>query len=525
MSDKVHQKPPTATGSDTSAPNEALDRLGLARAAGGVGTWEWDIEKGIAFGSPESCRFYGLTVGETVSYQEWIALIHPDDREHVEQQWREALSGSGAYDTEFRVGSADRQRWLWARGVVHFRDDGEPVRSVGVNIDITTRKRIEQEREKAEAQFKRANALKDDFLAMLGHELRNPLGAIANGIELLRGNTTDEHRAWAEEMIARQTRQLKRLVDDILEVSRVARGQLDIRPEVVSLSASVEAARDAVRDRLQENERELNVNLPSERIHLFVDPARIQQILGNLLSNAIKYTQEGGRIDLTAERAGNRVLIHITDDGEGLSEQHLDVIFEPFVRVSKSLRRAGSGLGIGLTLVKKLAELHGGTVSVRSDGPKSGCTFTVELPVHQGEPNAHDANASREPRPLRILIIDDNKDLALGLKKRLDGLGHETTLAYDGPEGIEAVRQTKPHVVLVDVGLPTMDGYHVAEKLRQENLSGTHIAAISGFKERGEETLADEVFDQYFLKPVDPEELNAWLARVATELEGNGGTV
>ncbi|HXV63195.1 MAG TPA: ATP-binding protein [Vicinamibacteria bacterium] len=525
MSDEVDgnraKSPPRETKRARTAEwEEALECFRLSQEVGGVGTWDWNVRDDVSVSSEENGRLFGLEPEENLSYPRWIGLIHPDDRDEVERVVREALSGAATYETEFRVPRRDgRERWIRAKGRVQFDDGGAPIRLVGVHIDVTARKGLELDRESTAAETLRASKLKDDFLAMLGHELRNPIGAIVNGIELLRSDSTHEHREWAEKMIERQTRQLKRLVDDILEISRITRGQLELRPEVVSLSACVEAARDAVRERLQDDPRDFHMRLPNERIYLFADAARIQQIFGNLLSNAIKYTNVGERIELSAERRGDRVIIRVDDDGEGLSEEHLNVVFEPFVRVSESLRRAGSGLGIGLTLVKKLVELHGGTITARSQGPGMGCTFTVELPIHQGEPLS-DGDASTDAlRPLRILVIEDNKDLALGLKKRLESRGHEVTLSHDGPQGIAAARQARPQVVLVDVGLPSMDGYKVARRLRAEASTPMLIAGISGFKERGEDKVAAQTFDHYFLKPVDAEQLNAWLTAVAAELE------
>lgn len=470
--------------------------------------------------SEENFRLFGFDRHESPTYERWLARVHPEDRGPIENAMREALSNGASYEAEFRVALPDgRERWLWGRGSVEVDESHEPVRVVGLNIDITARKRRELAHERTEAQMRRASARKDDFLAMLGHELRNPLGAIANGIALLRGDSTQEHRAWAEEMIERQTLQLKRLVDDMLEVSRVDRGQLEIRPEVIPLRGCIETARDAVRERLRDDHRDIHVSLPNERIYLLVDPARMQQVLGNLLTNAMKYTETGGRIGLSAERRHDRVLIRVEDDGEGLSPEHLDVVFDPFVRVSNSLQRSGSGLGIGLTLVKKLVELHGGNVSAASDGLGTGCTFTVELPVHRGQPATDEDTPGGELGPLRILVIDDNRDLAEGLRKRLASHGHLVNLAHDGPEGIELARRTNPHVALVDVELPSMDGYEVARKLHAQGSRSMEIAGISGFKERGEEKADDEAFDHYFLKPIDADELKAWLTRVAAELD------
>ncbi len=395
-------------------------------------------------------------------------------------------------------------------------EEGRARRIVGVDIDVTSRKRAELETARAQEELEKASQLKDEFLAMLGHELRNPLGAISNGIQLLIGGAAGDQREWTEQMLARQTRQLERLVDDLLDVSRITRGLIEIRKEVVDLSRCVEQALESLRDLVDKNNREIVVILPEESVPLMADPARMEQILGNLLSNAVKYTDEGGHIELRAERDANEVVVSVRDDGEGIQEDALEVVFQPFVRVGQSRQRAGSGLGIGLTLVKKLTELHGGNAVARSEGQGKGSEFILRLPIHQGPQPDADVN-ERERRktdnPLRILIVDDNRDLAEGLQKILQALGHEVRLAHDGPEGIEIARRFRPQAALVDIGLPGMDGYEVAAKLR--GAGKLWIGAVSGFKEPGENVLGGGLFDDYFIKPLDRDSLIDALASLA----------
>jgi two-component system CheB/CheR fusion protein len=247
------------------------------------------------------------------------------------------------------------------------------------------------------------------------------------------------------------------------------------------------------------------------------DPARMEQILGNLLSNAIKYTDDGGRIELAAERAVDEVVVRVSDDGVGIPESALPLVFEPFVRVGQSLRASGSGLGIGLTLVKKLVELHGGSVTARSEGPGKGSEFVVTLPVHVQGPAAsvdEPAPSVVAPAPLRILVVDDNRDLALGIEKVLQALGHDVRLTHDGPEGIDVARRFHPHAALVDIGLPGMDGYEVARQVRQDpTLRDVLLIALSGYgREEDQRRAMGAGFDYHFVKPVNPERLQELVA-------------
>lgn len=504
------------------ALEEREERLRLSQEAGHVGTWDLDVKDGTFIWSEESFRIFGIERRDRVTLEESMALIHPDDREAVERRVRDALEGRRDYEGEYRIVRPDgAERWVADRANVFVDDEGRPSRMLGVHIDVSARKQAEMRSEEAQAELEKASQLKDEFLAMLGHELRNPLGAISNGIHLLSSGAAGEHREWTEQMIARQTHQLERLVDDLLDVSRVTRGLIEIRKEVVDIASCVNQALEAVQELLDENSRELDVRVPEEPTPLYADPARMEQILGNLLTNAIKYTEGGGKISLEVERDGDKVIVRVADDGKGIPEDSLDVIFEPFVRVGQNLKRAGSGLGVGLTLVKKLTELHGGAVSAHSDGVDKGSEFIVEMPLHNPEPGRSEtpqAESNGEwASPAvahRVLVIDDNSDLAGGLKRILEDVGHEVRLAGDGHSGLTKARRFVPRAVLVDIGLPGMDGYEVARRLRKL-VPDAWIAAISGFKQTGEEALARDLFDTYYIKPIDRRQLLQDLGELA----------
>ena len=390
-------------------------------------------------------------------------------------------------------------------------EDGRIVGASKIGRDITQQKLLEAERLEADRR-------KDEFLAMLAHELRNPLSSIRNAVQLFGRLETEQELEWAKEVVERQVKHLARLIDDLLDVSRITRGKIGLRKEPLNLSPVVSAAVEAVRPLLEERKHELSISLNNGGLRLEADPLRLEQILVNLLTNAAKYTDSGGKISLTARHEGPDVVIRVRDTGMGISPELLPRIFDLFAQGDRTMARSEGGLGIGLTLVQKLAEMHGGGVIAESDGPGRGSEFTVRLPALAGPaaPMARPgADLSRAARlNSRVLVVDDNVDTAMGLSKLLRLLGHDVRVAHDGPTGIELARSHRPEVILLDIGLPGMDGYQVAGLLRrEESCKDALIVAASGYGQEDDLRRSKEAgFDHHLVKPVDFDALMALFA-------------
>jgi len=383
------------------------------------------------------------------------------------------------------------------------------------------------ERRRAEEALREAGRQKDEFLAMLAHELRNPLAPIRNAVEVLQRLEIEEPRLdWGRAVIDRQVGQLTRLVDDLLDVSRLARGQISLQKKPLELTTIVERALETSRPVIEAHRHHLSVALPSEPVCLEGDLTRLAQALGNLLNNAAKYTQEGGRIGLTVERAEDHVVLRVRDSGVGIPPETLPYVFDLFTQGDRALDRAQGGLGIGLALVKKLVELHGGRVEASSPGRGQGSEFTLRLPTRSGPPAL--AAAPAEPAApatpaarLRVLVVDDNADSAESMAMLLDLQGYETRSALDGPAALEAAQVFRPELILLDIGLPGMDGYEVARRLRtQPHMDETVLVAMTGYGHERDRLQAKAAgFNHHLVKPVDPEALQRVLASLGKGTE------
>jgi signal transduction histidine kinase len=389
----------------------------------------------------------------------------------------------------------------------------------------TERKRLEGELRVRVRDLAEADRRKDEFLAMLAHELRNPLAPVRNGLQVLRvRRNADPEVDRLAEMMSRQVGQMVRLVDDLLDVSRITKGKVTLRREPVDLTAVVNQAVEAVRPLLDARRHELTVATPPEPIRLDADPSRLAQVIGNLLNNAVKYTDEGGRIWLDTHRERDQAVISVRDTGVGISAEMLPRVFDLFTQIDPTLDRSQGGLGVGLTLVRSLVELHGGTVYASSPGPGRGSEFVVRipaLPLTTRPESGHLATPDSAPTlspPRRILIVDDNVDAAESLAMLLELFGHQVRTAYGGPAALEAVESHRPEVVLLDIGLPGMDGYEVARRLRRNPaLSGVTLVALTGYgQENDRRKTHDAGFDHHLVKPVDTDDLARLLGRLGT---------
>ncbi|HEX7062170.1 MAG TPA: response regulator [Woeseiaceae bacterium] len=375
------------------------------------------------------------------------------------------------------------------------------------------------ERKHAESLLKDEARRKDEFISILGHELRNPLAAMQSGIELLCNAGPNETRLpWARDLLQRQLRHLKRLIDDLLDVSRITSGRVQLQREILDLKSVIEHSMDAARPLIAERSHDFRAELPSEPMYMDGDSVRLTQVFGNLLTNAAKYTEPGGRIDLTAEideGPPRCATIRVRDTGSGIRADMLDRVFELFTQADDQNNRTQTGLGIGLALVRALADLHGGNVRAESAGPGQGSQFVVRLPLLERNAKIRPAPPKAMPCPahdgLRLLIVDDNEDLARGLAMYLaERSGHEVRLAHTGEDGIAKAAEFKPDVVLLDIGLPDIDGYEVARRMRGAGLlEDVPLIGISGFSTAADKRRARAAgFDRYFVKPIAFDKLN-----------------
>jgi PAS domain S-box-containing protein len=442
--------------------------------------------------------------------------VLPDLSPEVFDAFRQVLqTGISIVNKEFR-GETPRtpgqsRYWLCSFYPVK-TPDGSVLGAGAVVTDIDDRKRMEE-------ALKEADQRKDQFLAMLAHELRNPLAPISNAVQIMKvegpGGSNFE---WSVKVIEDQVKQMTRMVDDLLDVSRITRGKVVLCKEPVDLEVVVDLALEASRPLIEDYHHRLTVALPEHPVLLEVDPARMAQVLSNLLNNAAKYTDEEGEIALSAEQSGREVMIRVRDNGMGIAPELLPHVFEMFTQADQTLSRSRGGLGIGLTLVRSLVEMHHGRVIARSEGPGRGSEFIVRLPVSPDAPAAPDSEESTSgatPRPprRRILVVDDNLSNATSLGVLLRALGQDVEMAYDGPAAIELARRCRPDLILLDIGLPGMDGYEVARRCRQdEALRPIILVAMTGYGKEEDRRLSREAgFNAHLVKPVNLEDLKVLL--------------
>ncbi|MGZ3316182.1 MAG: CheR family methyltransferase, partial [Isosphaeraceae bacterium] len=611
-------------------------RLALALDAGGMGTWQWDLQTDAVHWGERMLSLFELEPGEMPSSaQTFFDRVHPDDLSPLRETLHQAIEGDGNYNAEFRIILPDRSiRWLAGRGRVMRDASGRPLRMHGVNFDITKRKRVEESLRQSESQFralaesipqlawmaepdghifwynkrwfeytgttlesvqgwgwqnvldpdvlpavmerwrasieqgtpfemvyplrssegrfrafltrvlpvkdehgavvrwfgtstdieaqkqaeddlKRANRHKDEFLAMLAHELRNPLSPIRNAVHLLKfASPNDRTLVGAREMIDRQVTHLVRLVDDLLDVSRITRGKIDLRQEPVDLAGIVASAVESARPLIDSRRHRLEVSLPPEPVVVVADSTRLAQVILNLLNNSAKYTEEGGQISLLVERQDEQAVIRVRDNGMGIAPELLPRVFDLFTQADRTLDRSQGGLGIGLTIVHRLVEMQGGSVEAHSEGPGRGSEFVVKIPVapvpqHDPQLLARPEPPNEKPRGSRVLVVDDHADSADSLSLLLSHLGHEVQTAYDSRMALTIARSFRPGVIFCDLGLPIMDGYEVARQLRTfPETRDAVLVALTGYgQDEDKKRSVTAGFHYHLVKPVSPESL------------------
>ncbi len=477
----------------------------------------------------------------------WYERVHPDDRGPIEVGLAAAIAGGEPFRSEVRLLARDG-RVVWVLVAVQLApgDDDQPGFLQGIAFDITERKMAEEalrrvnadletqvqkrtrelveanaELRQRAADLAEADRNKDDFLAMLAHELRNPLAPVRNALQILKASELLEPRLrWSRDVMDRQVRHMARLVDDLLDVARIRGGLIALRKESVDLASVLDRAVETARPVLDAKRHELIVRPPLPPAWLEADPTRLAQVFSNLLQNAAKYTDEGGRIELTAERDGDAVVVRVKDNGRGIRPALLSKVFELFTQGDRSLARTEGGLGIGLTLVRSLVQSHSGTVEAFSAGERRGSEFVVRLPAVDGEVGApisasQGGTARRAVPARRILVVDDNRDGAESLALLLRAGGHEVRTAHDGAEALEAARAFRPQVVFLDIGLPGMDGYEAARRLRQEpGMEKGLLVALTGYGQEEDRLKAMEAgFNVHLVKPADIDTLQNIMAR------------
>jgi PAS domain S-box-containing protein len=500
-----------------TALRESELRLQLALDSGNIGIHEWRIADGELIWDDRLRAQWGLQPGAPTSFEVFMRGVHPADRDMVQSAIDRALdpSSGGSLYCEYRVlGLTDEvERWIAATGLVFFTQ-GRATRLVGTAQDITERKRVEE-------ALKAADRRKDEFLATLAHELRNPLAPIRNAIHVLRHDarsTLKEPRDLTLlAMIERQVDHLIRLVDDLLEVSRITRGKIDLKKEDLDLRDVLRHAVETAGPSIERGGHSLVVDLCPESLIVNGDPVRLSQVFTNLLNNAAKYTEHGGSVSLAAERRGGEAVVTVRDSGVGIPTEMLPRVFDLFTQVDRSLGRAQGGLGIGLALVRSLLQLHGGTVEAQSEGLGRGSAFIVRLPAlgqFVAEIAMRDSSGqSRETPSRRVLVVDDDHDVADSLAMFLETFGAEVRVAYSGAEGVEALGAFRPELVFLDLGMPGMDGYETARRMRAlpEGRDVAMVALTGWGQEQVYERARDAGFDRQLTKPAGLEAIQELL--------------
>ena len=474
--------------------------------------WATDANGTIEFVNTAFREFFAASA-EHVQREGWHALLHPDDASDYKEVYESAVALRVQFRAQARVRNAQGDwRWIETHATPRVGPRGEFLGYVSVSPDVTTLMQ-------AQEVLREADQRKDEFLATLAHELRNPLAPIRTAAEVLtRPDLPDDQLSWSRQVIHRQVGHMARLLDDLLDVARITRGKLQLRKQPVDLGAVVDTAVEAARPLITARKHGLTIDLSPDLPSLDADPVRLAQVLSNLLTNAAKYTDAPGRIQLTARAAGDAVRISVKDNGIGLSASLLDQVFEMFSQGENEHGRAEGGLGIGLALVKGLVDLHGGTVSVRSDGPGLGSEFIVTLPC-RASPAALPAEPPRaEPKGAtavrKILVADDNQDAANTLAMLLRLAGHEVHTAHGGQAALALASAVRPEIALLDIGMPDLDGYEVAKQLRAAPWgTGLKLIALTGWGQEEDKRRAQAAgFDHHLTKPVDPNRLAALLA-------------
>ncbi|HSD87999.1 MAG TPA: ATP-binding protein [Kofleriaceae bacterium] len=471
--------------------------------------WVTDEQGAVEYVNRRFVEYSGYASEDLLGQTAWRKTLHPDDLERCLNDWRIATTSGEPFETEYRLRRASDGCWRWHLGRAQpVKDDrGRVLQWIGTCTDIEDQKRIEE-------RILEESRRKDEFLAMLGHELRNPLTPILAAVRLLA-----EHApACASEVaiIQRQATHMARLLDDLLDLGRIERGRIELRKQPQELVGIVEQAIESTMPIIEKRRHTLVVDVADEGLTVNVDTARLAQVISNVVNNAAKYTLPGGTLTIRATRDADEVTLRIADNGIGIPPDKLPHVFDLFEQGARSLERAEGGLGIGLTVVKTLVELHGGRVEAASAGVGSGSEFVVRLPAAAPVPRAAHSpeRAAQLATPgRRVLVVDDNPDIVALLSDVLTWKGFEVEVAMSGPGAIDAARAFRPEAILLDIGIPGFDGYEVARRLRSDPMfEATRLIALTGYGQQTDRERAHAAgFHHHLVKPPGLDELLSYL--------------
>ena len=497
---------------------ESRRRLAL-EASHSFGIWDWDLKRNLFTADERLGELFNLSSDEAengVPIEVPKQYIHPDDIGRVDAAVRQSIGGGEPFNEEYRIIQKDGSvRWASFRGRVIYGSNGQPERFPGVGVDTT------RERNAIEA-LQEADRRKDEFLATLAHELRNPLAPIRNALEILQSNDYSQNQKnEAFGRVERQVTQMIRLVDDLMDVSRITRGKIRIQRQPVNLCEVLSTAIETIQPLIDSKQHGLSVEKVSSPLWVNGDLVRLSQIFSNIMNNAAKYTPSGGNIAVCIDTIDGVVKIRIKDNGEGIPTDKQKAIFDMFTQVDGVLERSQGGLGIGLTLVKKLTELHDGNVTVYSDGVGKGTTFTVTLPLLDEVPDLnqrlkkYEKTESVAAEKLKVLIADDNQDAAITMGWVLEAKGCQVEVVEDGPSALKAVKSFTPDLVMLDIGMPGMNGYDLCMALRKNSaLKHAVFVAQTGWGQPSHMQRSKEAgFDHHLVKPLDLSDLEPIIAQ------------
>lgn len=517
--------------SERKLSEEALrkseERFDLAVAGSNDGLWDWDVRTNEVYYSPRFKELLGYSDHEFDNvFASFETHLHPEDREPTLAKVRCHLEDREPYDVEYRLRTKGGEyRWFRARGQAVWDNAGRAFRMAGSLTDITERKQTEASLERYAAEIQRANETlriaeadarkavveRDQFLAMLSHELRNPLSAILNGVGVLDHTDADgEGIARARQAIRRQVHHMSRLLDDLLDIARITQGKIGFRKKVLDLNDLIFEGVQAVQPAMEARRQHFSVIPALGPVMVEGDPTRLLQVVENLLTNASKYTPSEGAITLELKKEVDECVLCVRDNGRGIDPEMLDEVFGMFFQSNKALDRSDGGMGVGLTLVRTLVEMHGGTVTAHSGGQGHGSQFVIRLPLTSKLP----AKSIEQPSVaagavIRVLLVEDNPDSRDMLQTILKLDGFQVEVAKDGQQGLEAILAQRPNVALIDIGLPGLDGYEVARRVRKQlSRSEVHLVALTGYGQAKDREAAFQAgFDEHLVKPVNPMDL------------------
>jgi PAS domain S-box-containing protein len=501
---------------------ESEQLLEIALGAAKMGRLHIDFRTNELISSAACKANFGRSPEEPFTFEDLKKTVHPDDRENVSERFWEAVRNRDGYQIEHRVIWPDGSvHWVASHGRSAYGPDGQPSYLDGVIFDFTERKKMEDSLRSQTEALQEADHRKDDFLATLSHELRNPLAPLRNAVQILALRGDDPSVvAQTNELLDRQVQQMVRMVEDLLEVSRIGQGKIGLQKSPVDLAEVVSIAVETSRPLIETHRHNLTVSLPDCPVRVEADAARLAQVISNLLNNSAKYTEDGGRIELIVERSRKEAVLRVRDNGVGIAPEMLPHVFDMFMQAESSTNRSQGGLGIGLTLVRRLVEMHGGAIEARSAGLGKGSEFLARLPALTEPASdiapkaAADISSQTPGGPRRVLIVDDNEDSAESMAVLLRLRGHEVRLSYDGQSALEEAHAFKPDVMFLDLNLPRMDGYEVARRLRQEPaMRDMMLVAMTGYgQEEDRQRTREAGFHLHMVKPVDFDKIEELLS-------------